>query len=53
MSEIIREFFTHSTRQPGIDWQQVAREQHCRYLERACVKIRKSQHCYWHLHCKA
>lgn len=43
MSEIIREFFTYSTRQPGIDWQQVAREQHCRYLERTCVKIRKSQ----------
>jgi hypothetical protein len=43
MNSRILELFTIPTHRPGENWEQVAARQHCDYLERKCVKIRKSQ----------
>lgn len=43
MSSRILELFTISTHHQDINWDEVARAQPCSYLERKCVKIRKSQ----------
>jgi hypothetical protein len=43
MSKII-EIFGYSRNQPEhIDWASLIREQHCPYLQRRCIKVRKSQ----------
>ncbi len=39
----VLELFGNSTQQTNIDWQQVVETQHCPYLNRKCVKVRKSQ----------
>ncbi|MEI6043716.1 MAG: hypothetical protein WCS37_04910 [Chloroflexota bacterium] len=43
MSSKIIELFGISTEISETDWSQVVKEQHCPYLDRACVKVRKSQ----------
>jgi hypothetical protein len=39
----ILELFGVSTENTEVDWSHIVKEQHCPYLERACVKVRKSQ----------
>lgn len=43
MSQRILELFTIPTSQTNIDWSQTVRRQFCAYLEKKCVKVRKSQ----------
>jgi hypothetical protein len=43
MSSDILELFGHPTDQIGYDWQSVVLRQFCPYLDRTCVKVRKSQ----------
>ncbi len=43
MSNRILELFTISTGKTNVDWQQTVKRQFCDYLDRKCVKIRKSQ----------
>jgi hypothetical protein len=43
MSNRILELFTHSAGNPNVDWRRVVRHQQCAYLEKKCVKVRKSQ----------
>lgn len=43
MNDPILELFTVSTLRTDIDWQDLVTAQHCAYLDRKCVKIRKSQ----------
>jgi hypothetical protein len=43
MNTPIVELFTQSTLRSDIDWSTVAATQHCEYLNRKCIKIRKSQ----------
>jgi len=42
MSQII-ELFGISTARTGEDWEQVVQKQHCPYLDKTCIKVRKSQ----------
>lgn len=42
MSNPIVELFTTSTEQDGIDWTRLIASQHCAYINRKCVKVRKS-----------
>jgi len=42
MKNKVSEFFTYSTSSQQTDWSEVVADQHCRYLGRKCVKIRKS-----------
>lgn len=39
---LVCELYGHSTRDSGSDWTQIAADQHCPFLERKCIKIRKS-----------
>lgn len=39
----ITELFTHSTQSFNQDWAQIVASQDCAYLERRCLKVRKSQ----------
>ena len=41
MSKIL-ELFTVSTSRGEVDWGSIADDQHCSYLEKKCVKSRKS-----------
>lgn len=43
MSHTIREFFAQSTSNSDPDWTTVVAEQYCPYLDRTCVKTRKSE----------
>lgn len=43
MSNSILELFTVPTARQEVDWVSVLRRQHCSYLDRKCVKVRKSQ----------
>jgi hypothetical protein len=43
MSNRILELFTISTSKANVDWQQAVKQQFCGYLEKKCVKVRKSQ----------
>lgn len=43
MNSRILELFTISTQAQETDWQRVVKRQHCAYLEKKCVKVRKSQ----------
>lgn len=43
MSNRILELFTIPTNKANVDWQQTVKRQFCGYLEKKCVKIRKSQ----------
>src|SRR5579864_8402496 len=43
MTSTILELFGNSTQRADIDWERVATAQHCPYLDRKCVKVRKSQ----------
>jgi hypothetical protein len=43
MNSKILELFGQSTEQAGVNWQDVILRQHCPYLDRTCVKVRKSQ----------
>jgi len=43
MNSPIVELFTISTRQDNVAWSEVVTSQHCAYLDRKCIKIRKSQ----------
>lgn len=38
----VLELFAHSTRE-NMDWQQIARDQHCAYAGKKCFKVRKSE----------
>jgi len=39
----ISELFTVSTLRDDVDWADLVTSQHCQYLDRKCVKVRKSQ----------
>lgn len=39
----IAEFFSFSTKHDHIDWNEVISTQHCCYLNRKCIKVRKSE----------
>lgn len=43
MNPAIVELFTTSTLRDDVDWQQLVMAQHCSYLNRKCVKVRKSE----------
>jgi hypothetical protein len=43
MSSPIVELFTISTLRDDVDWSEMVASQHCAYLDRKCVKVRKSQ----------
>ncbi len=43
MRSRILELFTIPTDQHDVDWQTIVADQYCPYLDRTCVKIRKSQ----------
>jgi hypothetical protein len=43
MSDIVELFGHPATDQTGIDWKAIAEKQWCPYLDRKCVKVRKSQ----------
>jgi hypothetical protein len=43
MSIPIVELFTTSTSRDDVDWAELVTSQHCAYLGRTCVKVRKSQ----------
>jgi len=42
MSKVV-ELFGISKTEANVDWSQVVEEQHCPYLQKRCIKIRKSQ----------
>lgn len=42
MSQII-ELFGITTARRGEDWEQIVQQQHCPYLDKTCIKVRKSQ----------
>ncbi len=42
MSQIV-ELFGISTAKTGEDWEHIVRQQHCPYLDKTCIKVRKSQ----------
>lgn len=39
----IAEFFNYSTRNDSVDWRKVLTNQYCAYLNKKCIKVRKSQ----------
>src|SRR5665647_584417 len=39
----IAEFFNFSTKNNSVDWQSVIAKQHCDYLNKKCIKVRKSE----------
>jgi hypothetical protein len=43
MSNSIFELFTIPTKREEVEWEQVVNKQYCTYLEKTCVKVRKSQ----------
>lgn len=43
MSNNVLELFTISTKRRDVDWGQIVNRQHCSYLDKKCVKVRKSQ----------
>lgn len=43
MNTPITELFTVSTLRDDIDWGELVASQHCAYLDRKCIKVRKSQ----------
>jgi len=43
MSSPIVELFTISTHRDEVDWREQIASQHCAYLDKKCVKVRKSQ----------
>jgi hypothetical protein len=43
MNTPIVELFTISTLHDDVDWRELVATQHCAYLDRKCVKVRKSQ----------
>jgi hypothetical protein len=43
MSDKIIELFTNSTKRHDVDWTQAAENQFCSFLNKKCVKVRKSQ----------
>jgi len=43
MNTPITELFTASTLRDDIDWGERVVSQHCAYLDRKCIKVRKSQ----------
>lgn len=43
MSSNILELFTTPTQRPDLDWASVIKRQYCTYLQKTCVKCRKSQ----------
>lgn len=43
MSDKIIELFTNSTKRNDVDWMQAEKNQFCSYLNKKCVKVRKSQ----------
>lgn len=43
MSNKILELFTTSTKSQEVEWGQIVNEQYCSYLDKKCVKVRKSQ----------
>lgn len=43
MSEIVAELFGNSTTCGDPNWSAILRRQHCPYLDKKCIKIRKSQ----------
>jgi len=43
MKSPIVELFAMSTQREATDWRALAESQHCAYLERRCIKVRKSQ----------
>lgn len=43
MNTPIIELFTASTLRDDIDWGELVASQHCAYLDRKCIKVRKSQ----------
>jgi Zn-dependent peptidase ImmA (M78 family) len=43
MSDLVELFGNSTVNQTGIDWKKVVKEQWCPYLNRKCIKIRKSQ----------
>lgn len=43
MSNNILELFTISTKRQEVEWEQIVDKQYCSYLDKKCVKVRKSQ----------
>lgn len=43
MSNKILELFTISTKREDVNWEQIVNKQFCSYLDKKCVKVRKSQ----------
>lgn len=43
MSSRILELFTIPTKREAVEWEQVVNRQYCSYLNKTCVKVRKSQ----------
>jgi hypothetical protein len=39
----LAEFFNFSTKNSSVDWPQVLKSQHCGYLNKKCIKVRKSE----------
>ena len=38
----VKELFGVYTKRIDIDWSQIVKEQHCPYIDKKCVKVRKS-----------
>lgn len=43
MNNNILELFTISAKRQEVEWEQIANKQYCSYLDKKCVKVRKSQ----------
>src|SRR5947209_13416994 len=43
MSNSILELFTISTKSQEVAWEQIVNKQYCSYLDKRCVKVRKSR----------
>lgn len=39
----VRELFTFSVEKDNVKWKDVVKKQHCRYSNKRCFKVRKSQ----------
>ena len=39
----IKELFTFSVKKKSLDWNRIVAEQYCRYSNKKCFKVRKSQ----------
>jgi hypothetical protein len=39
----IAEFFSFSTKNESVDWGEILATQHCAYLQKKCIKVRKSE----------